>query len=111
MKQLLFRLTFVLALLAENSHAAESNSKSFLGNYQLTSGMNICCSVDISTDQLAIEEQESNEIDGFNFFVEDPEVQLMKLDDKGFFIHPVVLFSPQYKVITLVSDLPPPRIS
>ena len=111
MKQLLFILTFVLAFMAENNHATESNSKKFFDNYQLSEGMNICCSIGISTDQLAIEEQESSEIDGFSFFVDDPEVQPIKLDDKGFFIHPVILFTPQLKVVTLLSDLPPPRLS
>ena len=114
MKQLLFILFFSSALIAGNSSAHETNAKKLLDNQRLfsnISNINLCCAVNISIDQFIIDEQENNEFDGFSFFVDNPEIQLVRLNSRRFSIHPVIWFTPQLKVVTLLSDLPPPRLS
>ena len=111
MKHLLFIFTFYFILMAGNSHAHDGVSKNLSDRQRLFSEMNLCCAFDLSFDQYIIDDQETNEIIGLNLFVEDPEIQFMKLNGGGFRIQPVVLFTPQLKVITLLSDLPPPRLS
>ena len=111
MKQLLFIFAFCVFLMTGNGSARDIGINKFTKTEHLVYNLNTCCSIDNSIDQFVIDDQESNEIDGFNFFVDDPEIQLFYLITKGFTIHPVVPSSSQFKLITLLSDLPPPRLS
>lgn len=111
MQKWYFIFVFCLSLFAGKSFAHETTSKNLSANQQLYSLLNINNSFESYIDQFVIDEQENNEFDGFSFFVDDPEIQSVRLNNKGFSIYPVILFTSQLKLITLLSDLPPPRFS
>ena len=111
MQKWYFILVFCLSLFTGKSFAHEATSKNLSTNQKLYSFLNINNSFESYIDQFVIDEQENSEFDGFSFFVDDPDIHLVRLGNKGLTIHPVILLTPKIKVITIISDLPPPQLS
>ncbi len=111
MKQLLFIFLFSWILMAGNVWAEKTSSTKTAENLWLTTDLNICCNLYITTEGLNIDEQETGRIDGFNHFAYLPDVQLDFLREGRLSLIPVILFSHQFKVLTLVTDLSPPLLS
>ncbi len=111
MKQLFFISLFCVALFTGNSNAREISFNKLTNSEHLISNLDNYGSFTILVDQFIIDDQETSEINGFSFFVDKPEIQSLRLNNKECPIHLEILFAPKFEVITLISDLPPPSFS
>ena len=111
MKQLLFIFVFFWILMAGNVWAQKVDALKVSSDLWLTTSSNICRQVSITAEGINIDEQETSGIDAFDHFAYLPDIQLDLLREGRLSLVPVILFSHQFKVLTLVTDLPPPMLS
>ncbi len=111
MKQLISIFIFSWILMAGNSWAEEVDAGKSTDNLWLVSDLNICCRLSITAEGINIDEQESNGLDGLDHYAYLPDNQLNLLWESRLSLIPVILFSHQFKILTLVTDLPPPMLS
>ena len=111
MKQLLFIFVFCWVLVSGNVWAEKANSAKPAENLWLTTNLNICCRLSITAEGINIDEQETSGLDGLDHFAYLPDIQLNLLSEGRFSLVPVILFSHHFKVLTLLTDLPPPVLS
>lgn len=111
MKQLLFIFIFSSVLMAGHVWGQKARPAKSSANLWLTTDLNISGCLSIASDEITIDEQDTNGLDGYDHFAYLPDIQFNLLRECRLTLKPVILFTHQIKVLTLVTDLPPPLLS